>query len=191
VSAFDDACDRVLSRLEERGVGVRVVGAAALAAHGVSRSTRDLDLLVVDRSVLDETLWDGVATEGMELSVRVGDPTDPLEGVVRLEEVASDEADWGDAVEQLDVVVLRALWARDMLKRPGPPVPVGSRRVSAVDAADLVLLKLYAGGPKDRWDIVSLLEGVADRQQLVEDVDQRIGSMRPSCQALWAELRGV
>ncbi len=99
MSAFDDACDRVLGRLEERGVGVRVVGAAALAAHGVSRSTRDLDLLVVDRTVL--------------------------------------------------------------------------------------------GGPKDRWDIVSLLEGVADRQRLVEEVDQRIGSMRPSCHALWVELRRV
>jgi len=34
-----------------------LIGAAALAVHGISRSTFDIDLLVTDRGVLDDSLW--------------------------------------------------------------------------------------------------------------------------------------
>jgi hypothetical protein len=130
-----------------------------------------------------------VALPGFELTVHRGDPTDPLDGVVRLETVPSDDAGWDDPVEQLDIIVLRALWATAMMQRSGPSVPLGSGEVQAVDAADLVLLKLYAGGPKDRWDVLSLLEAVADRDVLVAEVDARVGQLRPPFQALWARLR--
>ena len=46
---------RVHERLEESGIGHAVIGAAALAIHGISRSTFDLDLLVTDRRALDVT----------------------------------------------------------------------------------------------------------------------------------------
>jgi hypothetical protein len=39
--------------LEQGGVRLGLIGAAALAVHGVARSTFDLDLLTTDPAVLD------------------------------------------------------------------------------------------------------------------------------------------
>ena len=44
--------DEVAGLLTGRGIDVAVIGAAALAAHGVSRATADLDLPVVAASDL-------------------------------------------------------------------------------------------------------------------------------------------
>jgi hypothetical protein len=188
MSEFAAACDRFVQRLRDRDIDVRVIGAAALAAHGVSRATRDLDLLCTDRGVLDPDLWVGVASDGVELSVHVGGPSDPLTGVVRLEEVPDDDAPFDTVIDQLDLVVLRALWVRSMHDRPGPEVPVGTRALQAVDAADLILLKLYAGGPLDAWDITSLLQTVPDRVALVRQVEERLSTVPRDAVALWRRL---
>jgi hypothetical protein len=41
-----------------------VIGAAALAVHGVSRATGDLDLLTVDLPCLEDDLWDPLRRSG-------------------------------------------------------------------------------------------------------------------------------
>ena len=46
---------RVHERLEESGIAHALIGAAALAIHGISRSTFDQDLLVTDRRALEAT----------------------------------------------------------------------------------------------------------------------------------------
>ena len=43
----------VLGVLERRGTPAGLIGAVALAAHGIVRATLDYDLLVLDRGVLD------------------------------------------------------------------------------------------------------------------------------------------
>ncbi|MBW1685055.1 MAG: hypothetical protein JRS35_08320 [Deltaproteobacteria bacterium] len=73
--------DEVAGLLTDRGIDIAVIGAAALAAHGVSRATADLDLLVVDLAVLDDELWSDFRAAGDE--VRRGDEADSLAGVVR------------------------------------------------------------------------------------------------------------
>ena len=92
--------DEVAGLLTGRGIDVAMIGAAALAAHGVSRATADLDLLVVA-------------------------------------------------------------------------------------ASDLVLLKLYAGGPQDAWDIDQLLNvdpGIAAQ------VEAGLGSLPADCADLWRSI---
>lgn len=49
--------DRVVSILNDAGVAHALIGAAALAAAGVARSTLDLDLLTLDARVLDPAFW--------------------------------------------------------------------------------------------------------------------------------------
>ena len=49
--------DRTVAYLESRGTRAALIGAAAAAAHGVSRATQDLDLLTLDASVLDQPFW--------------------------------------------------------------------------------------------------------------------------------------
>ena len=70
--------------LSRERVAHAVIGATALAAHGVSRATADLDLLVVDERCLDDRFWSELATSGVQVQVRRGDATDPLAGVVRI-----------------------------------------------------------------------------------------------------------
>ena len=70
--------DDVSSELGGRGVPHALIGAGALAVHGVSRSTFDLDLLATDRAVLAPAFWTPLATRGDAVDVRVGDDDDPL-----------------------------------------------------------------------------------------------------------------
>ena len=115
-----------------------MIGAAALAVHGIARSTQDLDLLVTDRHCLDPAYWAPVRTAGVEVTLRSGDDTDPLAGVARLR--AAGQA-------TLDVVVGKAHWQSAVIARARPAYVDGAE-VPAVRAADLILLKLYAGGPR-------------------------------------------
>lgn len=57
-----------------------------------------------------------------------------------------------------------------------------------VSAADLVLLKLYAGGALDAWDIEQLL-AAGDRDRLVSVVDGAVAALPPSARELWQRLR--
>ena len=57
--------------------------------------------------------------------------------------------------------------------------------------AGLVLLKLYAGGPKDAWDIRALLE-VSDHGAVVEaEVERVVPRLPADARRLWSRLRGV
>ena len=112
------------------------------------------------------------------MDVRRGASDDPLAGVVR----------FGDGVQPVDVIVGRHSWQRDAIVR-AQKVRLGSFEVPVVAAADLILLKLYAGGPQDETDIRLLLAtpaGMAVR----ETVDTAVSSLPHDARALWARLRG-
>ena len=79
----------VAERLAERNIPFAAIGAAALARHGVSRSTFDVDLLTTDPRTLDASLWDAPSLSGAAVEVRRGELLDPLAGVVRVRAVDS------------------------------------------------------------------------------------------------------
>ena len=137
--------DRLLADLAARGIPAAVIGALALAAHGVVRASEDLDLLVLDRSVLNRSFWESWESSA-QIEIRRGDPDDPLAGVVRLREDG----------EIVDLVVGREPWMPALLERR-IEVQLGPRRLPVVSRADLVLLKLFAGGPQDLLDVELLL----------------------------------
>jgi len=58
-----------------------------------------------------------------------------------------------------------------------------------VGSADLVLLKLYAGGSQDFWDIEQL-PARDDRQSLVREVEPRLGLLPRECGRAWARIVG-
>jgi len=71
----------VRSVLDAAQIGHALIGAAALAASGVSRSTFDLDLMAVDRRCLAGDMWEPLRRRGASAEVRRGDASDPLAGV--------------------------------------------------------------------------------------------------------------
>lgn len=167
--------ERVADHLHSRHVGFALIGASALAHHGVSRSTLDQDLLVIDPAVLEGAFWSAVGPP-VSIDVRRGDSEDPLLGVVRCRQ---------DGERDVDVVVGRHAWEREIVAR-ARAMTAGSTPV--VERADLVLLKLYAGGSQDRWDIEQLLASDATGET-ARIVDERVTTLAPRCRTLWHELR--
>jgi hypothetical protein len=169
--------DDVARELSSRGVSHALIGAGALAFHGVSRSTFDLDLLVTDGVVLDSSFWGRLAGLGIGLDLRVGDDDDPLAGVVRLTRSGS---------RSVDVVVGRAAWQSEALARATPRA-LGVVPIPVVTLPDLVLLKLYAGGPQDAWDIEQLL-ALGDRTALVSTVARELSRLPSHASELWRRI---
>ena len=150
-----------------------------MAVHGVSRSTRDVDLFTLARECLEVAFWAPLRPTSVEARVRKGDADDPLAGVVRLTAAGGEHP--------LDVVVGKSPWqaavtagAREALIED-VRVPVASR-------VDLILLKLYAGGPQDAWDIQQLLEGPAGAE-LTARIDAAVTALPPQGRSLWARIR--
>ncbi|HEX7481321.1 MAG TPA: hypothetical protein VF331_26195 [Polyangiales bacterium] len=170
---------QVVDTLCTRGVPFALIGAAAMAAHGVSRSTYDIDLFTVSAACLDIGTWRDLQALGIEVDVRVGDEDDPLLGVVRITHCD----------ETIDVVVGRAAWQRGVVER-ARPIHALSVELPLVTVDDLILLKLYAGGLQDRWDIEQLLLTGNDTLVLTE-VDGRVRELPARSQALWQELRAL
>ena len=168
---------RVVDVLERSEIPFALIGAAAMAAHGVSRSTYDTDLFAVGDLALDETLWRALAASGIDVDVRHGDDDDPLLGVVRFTENS----------QTIDLVVGRSEWQRSVIAR-ATVAHVFSLKLPIVTIEDLIVLKLYAGGVQDRWDIEQLLTSAASPVVLT-DIDARVRSLPERSQALWRTLR--
>lgn len=166
--------ERVSGFLEQAGVAHALIGAGALAVHGVSRSTVDQDLLTTDTRVLADAFWEPL--DGVRADVRRGDSDDPLAGVVAIGQ---------ESERDVDVIVGRHGWQRDAVMRAAVP---GGIPVPVVQAGDLVLLKLYAGGAQDLWDIEQLL-AVTDAAPIREHVARVIDALPPRCAELWARWR--
>jgi len=169
--------EAVVAVLRERGVPHAVIGATALAFHGAPRSTGDLDLFAVHASCLDRDTWRPVVEGGYTAAVRPGDESDPLAGVVRFE---------GSGEAPVDLVLGRRSWQVEILARAEPQMLLGVL-VPVVRAADLILLKLYAGGPQDRWDIVQLLS-TEERAGLVAEVQVALPQLPDDCRLLWERI---
>jgi hypothetical protein len=171
--------DDVAESLDGEGLPFALIGASALAVHGVVRSTFDYDLLTTSTRVLTEGFWTGLRA-AVVVDARRGDADDPLAGIVRLS--APGERD-------VDLVVGRQGWLDGVVARRFA-VPMAGRDVYCATAADLVLLKLYSGGLQDRWDIQMLLETVG-KAGLAEDVESRLSQLPSYAGALWQTILGV
>jgi len=169
----------VVRLLERDGVAHALIGAAALAIHGVSRSTADVDLLAVDATILREDRWAEMEAPGRDIRILKGEAEDPLAGTVRLVEGS----------EIVDVVVGRYSWQREIIEAAAP-LSLGDLRVPVAVPAGLILLKLHAGGPKDAWDIRALLEVVDGAANVEAEVGRLVPRLPADAGRLWARLRG-
>lgn len=157
--------------LGERGISFALIGARAMALRGMLRSSLDTDFLTTDRTVLAAEFWSDL--ENATATVHRGDLTDPLAGVVRL--VAANE--------RVDVVVGKYKWQRAVIERAETVLDF-----PVVQTADLILLKLFAGGPQDLWDVHALLAADA---AVVSTVDERIDDLPDDVRELWRGMRDL
>ncbi len=169
----------VIEALEGIGVRSALIGAGAMATYGISRSTGDIDLLTTDTAVFKEGSWDRLRGSGASIDIRRGDYDDPLAGVIRISD---------DRELPVDLVVGRFQWQQEIVERASRLVvgPAGdSVELAVARAADLILLKLYAGGLQDLWDIRQLLDN--DRS-LEAEVQALVGQLPAESLPLWRRV---
>jgi hypothetical protein len=169
--------ERVVAALERARVACAVCGAGALAVHGIARSTYDIDLLTTDPRALSDATWRALAGTAAHVEIRRGDDDDPLRGVVRVTQ---------DGERPVDVIVGRHAWQTALVDAADAARVLGTS-VRVVGVPALILLKLYAGGPQDLWDIEQLLAVGGD--DAVRAVDAIVGQLPDASRALWEPLR--
>jgi predicted nucleotidyltransferase len=163
----------VVAHLERRGVGYAVIGATALSLVGMVRATVDVDLLTVDRSVLVDEFWTGLDAT---IDVRRGDFEDPLAGVVKIARRGA---------QPVDVVVGKYKFNLAVIERASREV-VNDVAAHVASVADVILLKLFAGGPRDAWDVAETLKFAP---AAAAEVDARIADLPDDARALWQRIR--
>jgi hypothetical protein len=156
----------VVDAARARGVETIVIGAVALAAHGYSRATEDLDLAVAIDPARLKDLAEGLRIRAYAVELRAPDPQDPLGGVIDVQDASGakvqvvnfDNPPGGGFPE-----LVRAALPHASELTPGSQLKV-------VDPIHLVAFKLYAGGPKSKLDILELLQNQPglDRARLRE-----------------------
>ncbi len=181
--------EQVVRLLQQREISSAVIGAAALAAHGYPRATRDFDLATnVDPFPTFRHLEEVLRREGFEVQFDAPDADDSLGGVLRVK---------GGNFERVEVVNFYNPWpgardasvlAREALREARMPLsPESPLRV--VSLPHLIALKLYAGGGKSKGDVVELLERNREHLDLagLRDVCNRHG-LGPALEPLLQEL---
>jgi predicted nucleotidyltransferase len=156
--------DAVRAHLDGAGIQFALIGGVAVAARGASRSTLDIDVLTTDGAVLKEEFWQPVRDQGLRVDVRKGDWDDPLAGVVRI-----------DAAESIDVVVGKYKWERAVIER-AETMTVRGMELKVPRVADLILLKLAAGGLRDTMDAGNLLK-VGDSKAIAGQLNEVIPTL--------------
>lgn len=164
---------QITAVLDEAEIPYALIGAAALTVYGVNRATLDLDLFATSPACLDPNLWQSLPSS-VEVDIRRGDLTDPLAGVVRFR---------APGIQPVDLVVGKLTWQRELIERAastgdGPPV---------VRLPDLILLKLYAGGPQDAWDVQQLLQR-ADRDDIIREVEESLTNLPSRSTEFWRKI---
>ena len=169
----------VCAALRRSSIPHALIGATALAAHGLARATMDVDLLVVADRELEPQTWPELRHGATLVDVRHGDADDPFRAVIRI-----------DRPEELpvDVLVGRFSWQRAIIER-AKAVEIAGTSVPVAGAADVILLKLFAGGAQDLWDVRRLLDAVASPDAIMREVDVRLEALPRDCQERWERLR--
>ncbi len=163
---------RLVQHLDAAGIRFCVIGGIALAVHGIARYTADVDLLTMDRRVLEPGFWAGTPVG----DVSRADLDAPLAGLVR----------WPGPPPH-DLLVGRGHAMQLAVDTAEPNAALGCRVATALA---FLLLKLEAGGPQDRWDVVSLVQAqrALGRHAWLVEIPAHLPRLSPEARACWARL---
>jgi hypothetical protein len=147
---LNEALRKIVTALDRLEIPYALIGGLAVAARGAVRATQDVDLIVAlpvqEAARLEKSLKD----MGFHPTFHRGVADDPVAGVIRL------AVPVGGAHVECDLLFASREWQTRAVKN-ATSVDLGSFVVRIAEAADLFLLKLYAGGPQDLIDAAQLL----------------------------------
>jgi hypothetical protein len=145
--------ERVAELVHAEGGHVAVIGAIAMAAHRYPRATRDLDLATVaDPFTTLAKVAAACRAEGWDAKLITPDGEDPLGGVLT---ITGGDFRPVQLVNFYNPLRPRGNPGAAAIEHSTPTIQGTS--LAVVDLPHLIALKLYAGGPKNRADVIELL----------------------------------
>jgi len=157
---------KVLNSLKKEGLirSYALIGGMALAARGFPRATKDLDFLInTQEDLFKKKIPLRLHKFGYVVKLHKGDFGDPIKAIIRILDK--------DLTPLVDLILANWKWqveminAAEKLSFKGIPIPI-------LEAEDLVVLKLKAGGLRDLLDAEELikvvsLSGELDKKKLL------------------------
>ena len=140
---------RVATTLDKLRVPFALIGGMAFAARAVVRGTKDVDFLIDWPLHEGANLARSLSENGLPSTFHKGLADDPVAGVIRT--VVPTHSSTGNC----DILFPTKKWQLEALPR-ATRVDMGGFMLPVVQADDLFLLKLYAGGPQDLMDAANL-----------------------------------
>lgn len=178
--------ERVQAVLDAAGARSAVIGAMACAAWNYPRHTRDFDLgCATDPFTVLEKVARTLREAGLAAECRLPDGEDPLGGMLVVE---------GPGFRRVEVVnFYNPLRPR---RTPGAQAIEGAlegrlapSKLRLVKLTDLIALKLYAGGPKSRLDVLELVARNPDLDLNELQRTCEVAGLKREFDRLLAELR--
>jgi len=139
----------VVRAIESQNIRYAVIGAMAVALHGVVRASVDSDAIVAATFAQLTKLRDELTTRGLKCDLRLGDPSDPIPGMLVVSDRFENRVDLLMGLRGLDPDVFKQTIEVTMPELGGP--------LSFVCKEDLLAMKLFAGGAKDLLDAERLV----------------------------------
>lgn len=179
--------ERLQALLDTAGARSAVIGAMACAAWNYPRHTRDFDLgCATDPFTVLEKVARTLREAGLAAECRLPDREDPLGGMLVVE---------GPGFRRVEVVnFYNPLHPR---RNPGAQAIEGAlegrlapSKLRLVKLTDLIALKLYAGGPKSRLDVLELLARNPDLDLNELQRACKVAGLEQELERLLGELRG-
>lgn len=125
-----------------------VIGAFALAVHGVVRASMDADALLHTTRRRFTKLHARFEQAGFDTELRQGDKDDPIPAMIRLSDNHGNRVDLLAGLRGLDPLV----FSRTV------EVSFCGERLRIVGREDFIAMKCFAGGPQDLLDACSAYE---------------------------------
>jgi len=180
---FQEALAEILSRLEtaqSRGLLSRyaLIGGFAVSAWGVPRATQDIDFAIAIAQADPKALAAFIGGR-----YQAGEPDDPLRGVV----VVSIEVEH-------EPISLQLLFFPSLLTelafRHVETLSVLACSVPVVSWPVLIILKLYAGGPRDLLDVHQLLKVRRPQANDVQEIESmaQVAGVLSEWKNLWKQM---
>lgn len=139
----------VVDLLNELHISYAVVGALAVAFHGVPRSTNDGDAIIWLKQTENSGrgLTERLEAAGYHAELRAGDPDDPIIGAIAIQDEHLNRMDLLLGIRGMDLAADERSVSGNLF----------GASVRFAGAEDLIAMKVFAGGPSDIDDVQGIL----------------------------------